>query len=131
MNVAFPIGRSILAAALILGTSATLAWLAPSYISIEMAHRLLGALLGAVVVIYSNTLPKVLAPRSLLGGSPAADQAARRFAGWSLVLGGLGYTLASLLAPIGLANVIASLLLGSALLAAVLRCFWPSHTETK
>ena len=81
MNVAFPLGRSLLAAALIIGVSAALSWLAPSYISTELSHRLLGALLGAVVVAYSNSIPKVLVARARLHCSPAQDQAARRFAG--------------------------------------------------
>ena len=122
MNVTFPLGRSVVAAALIIGASATLAWLAPSHISTEISHRLLGALLGAVVVFYSNAIPKALVSRARLRCPPAAEQAARRFAGWSLVLGGLGYMLAWLLAPIGMANLIAGVLLGAALLLAVLRC---------
>ena len=122
MNVTFQLGRSLLGAALIIAISATLSWLAPSYISTETSHRLLGALLGAVVVFYSNTIPKVLASRARSRCSPAADQAARRFAGWSLVLGGLGYMLAWLLAPIGMASLIAGALLGAGFLLAVLRC---------
>jgi hypothetical protein len=120
MSVAFPLGRSILAAAFILAASATLAWLAPTYLSTEWSHRWLGVLLGSVVVCYSNAIPKALAARSRC--SAAAEQAARRFAGWSLVLGGLGYALAWLLAPIGLANLIAGAILATALLLAVLRC---------
>ena len=122
MNVAFPFGRSLLAAALIIGVSAALAWLAPSYISTELSHRLLGALLGAVVVAYSNTIPKVLVARARLRCSPAQDQAARRFAGWSLVLGGVGYALAWLLAPIDMAAMIGGALLATALLLALVRC---------
>lgn len=122
MNAAFPLGRSLLAAALIIGASAALSWLAPSFISTELSHRLLGALLGAVVIAYSNTIPKVLAARTRLRCSPAQDQAARRFAGWSLVLGGAGYMLAWLLAPIDLAAVVGGALLATALLLAVVRC---------
>ena len=124
MNTTFPLGRSLLAAALIIAISATLSWLAPTYISRETSHRLLGALLGAVVVCYSNAIPKALASRARQRCSPAAEQAARRFAGWSLVLGGLGYMLASLLAPIAMAKLMAGAVLGTALLLAVLRCFW-------
>lgn len=70
MNVHSPLGRAVLAAALIIGISAALAWLAPAYISTETSQRLLGALLGAVVVCYSNAIPKVLASRAaaLLAG---------------------------------------------------------------
>lgn len=122
MSVAFPLGRSLLAAGVIIAASAALAWLAPVYISTELSHRLLGALLGAVVVCYANVIPKMLAPRARLRCSPAQDQAARRFAGWALVLGGAGYSLAWLLAPIGLAKLIAGAILASSLLLAALRC---------
>ena len=122
MSVAFPLGRSIVAAACILAASAVLTWLAPTYISTEWSHRLLGVLLGAVVVCYANVIPKVLAARTRSRCSAAADQAARRFAGWSLVLGGLGYALAWLLAPIGLANLLSGAILATALLLAVVRC---------
>lgn len=121
MNVAFPLARPVLAAALIIAISAALAWLSPAHISTELSHRLLGVLLGAVVVIYANAVPKALASYTRLRRSPAAEQAARRFAGWSLVLGGIGYMLAWLFAPIAIANLIAGVLLGVALLLAVLR----------
>ncbi len=120
MKTAFPLGRSLLLAALMIGISALLSWLAPAHISTELSHRLLGALLGAMVVAYANAIPKALAARTRC--APAAQQAARRFAGWILVLGGFGNMLAWLLVPIGAANLTASLILASSLLLAVLRC---------
>lgn len=122
MKVKSTLGRAVLAAALIIAVSAMLVWLAPSHVSAETSRRLLGALLGAVVVVYSNGIPKVLVSRARLRRTPAEDQAARRFAGWSLVLGGLGYMLAWLLAPIGVAGLAGGVLLGAGLLAAMLRC---------
>jgi hypothetical protein len=122
MSTAFPLGRSILAAGAIVGIAAALAWLAPAHISAELAQRLMGALLGAVVVVYANAIPKLLVARARLRCTPAQDQAARRFAGWSLVLGGAGYMLAWLLAPLAIAALLGGALLASALLIAVLRC---------
>lgn len=122
MKFAFPLGHPVLAAALIIGISAALRWLAPSHIGIELSHRFLGALLGFVVVVYANRIPKSLAAYARLRCPPAEEQAARRFAGWSLVLGGIGYMLAWLVAPTGMAGMLGGGLLGAALLAAVLRC---------
>jgi hypothetical protein len=116
------LGRALLGAALIIGISATLAWLEPLYISTEMSHRLLGAMLGAVVVVYANAIPKFLVGRARRNFSSAADQAARRFAGWSLVLGGIGYMLAWLFAPMGSAALIAGAILAGSLIAAIVRC---------
>lgn len=116
------LGRALLAAALIIGISAGLAWAAPVYISSELSHRLLGALLGAVVVIYSNAIPKVLTARARRHAAPGEEQAARRFAGWILVLGGFGYMFAWLLAPITMAALAGGAILAAALLLAVVRC---------
>jgi hypothetical protein len=113
--------RAVLAAACILGISALLAWAAPAYLDPEWGRRLGGALLGAAVVVYANAVPKALAAR-LRCTSAAADQAARRFAGWALVLGGLGYMLAWLLAPIGVAGMLGGLALGAAVTCAALGC---------
>ena len=98
-----------------------MAWAAPAYLDPEWARRLAGVLLGAIVVVYANAIPKALAAR-MRCASPAADQAARRFAGWALVLGGLGYMLAWLAAPIGMAGMIGGLALGTAVTCAALGC---------
>lgn len=113
--------RAVLAAACILGASALLAWAAPAYLDPEWARRLAGVLLGAIVVVYANAIPKALAAR-MRCASPGADQAARRFAGWALVLGGLGYMLAWLAAPIGVAGMVGGLVLGAAVTCAALGC---------
>jgi hypothetical protein len=122
MNNAFPLGRSLFAAAVVIATSAALNWAAPDYLSPEWALRLTGALLGLVVVFYANVIPKSLTSLARLRCSPAAEQAARRFAGWSLVLGGLGYMLAMLAAPLAVMHVIGGVILAVAVGAAMLRC---------
>lgn len=123
MKRAFPLGRALLAAALIIAASAALKWAAPGYLSTEWSQRLTGALLGLVVVVYANVIPKSITKLARLRCSPQAEQAARRFAGWSLVLGGLGYVLAMLFAPLAGMHLVGAALLAVGLLAAVLRCF--------
>ena len=122
MNTAFPLGRSLFAAALIIGASAALKWAAPDYLSPAWALRLTGVLLGFVVVFYANVIPKSLTRMARLHCSPAAEQAARRFAGWSLVLGGLGYMLAMLVAPLAIMHLVGGGILAVAVAAALLRC---------
>lgn len=119
MKRASPIVRSLLGAALVLGISAVLAWLTPDYLGRDMQHRLTGVLMGAIAVVYANAIPKAAIARTR--GDPAGMQAARRFAGWTLVLGGLGYIAASLLAPIEVSGMIAGLTLGTAMIVAILR----------
>ena len=122
MSSAKQLGRSVIVAAVILLASAMLAWAAPAYLSDDMARRLFGVLLGAVVVAYSNSIPKMLASRARTRCSPAQDQAARRFAGWSMVLGGLGYMLAWMFAPLSMAALLGGAALAIGLALAVLRC---------
>lgn len=130
MKAAFPLGsplgspitRALAGAAFILAASALLRWAAPEYLDAEMAARLTGVLLGFVVVVYANAIPKSLVVLARLRCNPANEQAARRFAGWSLVLGGLGYMAASLLAPLASMHLVGGAILAVALAAAILRC---------
>lgn len=118
-----PLCRAVLVASAILASAALLAWATPAHLDPEWSRRLLGALFGAVVVAYANDIPKALAARARMRCTSAgADQAARRFAGWSLVLGGLAYMLAWLLAPLDLAAMLGGLALGSAVTCAALGC---------
>jgi hypothetical protein len=125
MKRASPIVRSLLGAALVLAISAVLAWLTPEHLGREMQQRLTGALMGAIVVVYANAIPKAVFARTRC--APAIAQAARRFTGWALVLGGLGYTAASLLAPIGVSGMIAGLTLGAAVTVTASRLYWMAH----
>ncbi len=92
----------------------------PAYISVDCAARVLGVMMGALVVMYANSAPKILP--SLAGSCSAqGEQTLRRFTGWALVLGGLGYMAAWLFAPIANAPAIAMTALGVAFSAVVLR----------
>jgi len=116
-----PIGRALLVAAALLGATVALKRLAPTHLGPDTARRLLGVLLGAVVVGYANAVPKALPPFLRMRCEPVAEQAMRRFTGWSLALGGAGYAGAWAIAPLAYANVLAATLLGTALLLVVLR----------
>ena len=116
-----PIARGLLVAALILAASGALALASPEYVSDELAKRLVGIMLGVVVVVYSNAAPKALTPLALMRCDPAAEQSMRRFAGWALVLGGLGYAAVWLLAPLSNAGMLSVAVLGGALVAVVVR----------
>lgn len=93
------------------------------YIGDETGKRVIQVAIGLMVVYFSNLAPKTLEPLSE-GRDPARVQALQRFTGWALVLGGLGYALAWMVAPIEHAAIISMAILGSALLLVVARCFW-------
>jgi hypothetical protein len=117
--------RSLFGAAFTLAISAVLAWLAPDHLSHEVQRRLTGVLIGVVFVAYANGIPKAVVARTRC--APAMAQRARRFVGWTLVLGGLGYIAASLLAPIGLIGMVGGLCLGTAVTVAASRLYWMAH----
>jgi len=119
-----PISRSLITAALILVTSAALALASPTYVNADLAQRLFGVMLGAVVVLYANAIPKALIPLARMRCDPATEQGLRRFTGWALVLGGVGYAMAWLFAPMTSAWILAIALLGTALLVVLLRYAW-------
>lgn len=115
------IARALFIAAVILGGSALLKLMSPEYISEELSRRLLGVLLGVAVMLYANVIPKALTPLARMRCNPATEQSLRRFTGWSLTLGGLMYAVTWLVAPLDMAGTISIVLLGSALLLAILR----------
>lgn len=118
------IARSLIVAALLLAASATIKHLSPEYVSPQLAIRLVGVLMGGLVVFYANAIPKALTPLVRMRCDPASEQALRRFAGWSLTLGGAGYAVASLVAPAASASVIAMSLLGVSLFLVLVRLAW-------
>jgi hypothetical protein len=118
------ISRGLILAALLLGTSMAAKRLSPTYLSPDLSHRLLGVLMGAVVVIYANTVPKALAPLTQTRCDPIAAQAIRRFTGWSLVLGGTAYALAWAFAPLQIADALAVSFLGASVLLVAARVSW-------
>ena len=113
--------RALLVAGALLAASALLAWLSPEHVAADTARRVLGVLMGAVVMISANAVPKTLAPLGAGRCDAATEQALRRFAGWSLALGGAAYALAWAVAPIAHANLLAASGLGAAVLVLVVR----------
>lgn len=111
--------RALRGAALVIFVAAALRLASPEYLSPDLAIRLSGVLLGLVVIANANNVPKALPRRMPAGLNAAEEQSERRFVGWSLVLGGLGYAATWLLAPIDRANTIAGLLLAATLIIAI------------
>jgi hypothetical protein len=123
-----PLRRSLLIAAIYLLTAVVLNELRQrQFVSAETVVRLMGMLMGSVVLVSANAIPKRLVPLARLSCAPAREQTLRRFAAWALVLGGLGYTLAFALAPVAIASTLAICLLAPAALVVAgisVRCVW-------
>lgn len=122
------IRRSLSLAAIYLLTAVVLNALRQrDVVSAETAERLMGVLLGSVVIVSANAIPKRLVPLARLSCDPGREQTLRRFAGRAMVLGGLGFTLAYVLAPIAIASTLAICLLAPAVLVVAgitTRCAW-------
>lgn len=113
--------RALIVAGLFLTITAAIKLGSPEYIDAGLARRLVGVMMGAIVMLYANSVPKTLTPLAAMRCSPATEQSIRRFTGISLVLGGLGFALAWMVAPLEAANAVAGSLLAIALLAVALR----------
>ena len=116
--------RSLIMAALFVGAAYALKRLTPGYLGQELSGRLLGVLMGMVVAAYANTAPKALTPLVQMRCDPAAEQRIRRFAGWTLTLGGVAYAAAWLVAPYASAGPVATTLLAIALVLVIVRLTW-------
>ncbi|MFP5391891.1 MAG: hypothetical protein ACLGI6_10155 [Gammaproteobacteria bacterium] len=93
----------------------------------ETVVRILGVLRGLIVVVLANALPKRLVPLEDLYCDPAREQRLRRFAARVMLLGGLGYMLAYVFAPIAMVHKVAFWLLeppGLVFAAILIRCEW-------
>lgn len=86
------------------------------WIGDEFRGRSIGFFTGVYVVLLANVIPKRAGSACSLG--------IRRIGGWALVLGGLGYALASLLLPLAYANDAALLVMVIAMTYAMARVFW-------
>lgn len=128
MIVHQPLRRALWIAAIYLATSVLLDELRQHHVvSAEAAVRLMGMMMGLLVLVCANAIPKTLVPLARLSCDPAREQTLRRVAGWAGVLGGLGYTLAYALAPIAIAARLANSLLtpAVAVVAGIMTwCVW-------
>jgi len=111
INLAMLGGGLVLAVALGASIAETLALF--SLPAGEIPKRASGVILGTVFAVYANFIPKAVAP--------AAKQALLRFAGWAFVLAGLGYALSWLVLPLAIANIAATLVMGTVVVIVAVR----------
>lgn len=113
------IGRSLLFAGLFLQASIIVKSMGPGELSHEMSQRFFGFWMGVMVAYFANSIPKER-PSAACRNS-AAGQALKRFAAWSITVGGLGFALLSAFAPYEDSKPLAVSFLGACLMVVVLR----------
>ncbi|MFZ6798429.1 hypothetical protein [Undibacterium sp. Di24W] len=85
-------------------------------LDLDFGNRILGCLMGLMVCIFANRVPKQI--------SSGFRLRILRTVGWTLALGGLGYASAWLILPLNYANAIALLLLIVCSVVAILRIIY-------
>ncbi len=94
-------------------------WIEP-----DTMERAQGVMVGLVLVVCANLVPKTLEPLSAQRCKPAKKQSLQRFAGWTLVLAGLGYSIAWLVLPLEQARIPAMSIVATGLLLVLARVAW-------
>ena len=115
------VGQGLVVAGVLLQAAVIIRSLTPDSLSTEAATRISGALTGMVLIFYANAVPKTLPSWSRMRRDPRGEQALRRLVGWSLTVGGLGYTAAWMAAPIESALALSTSTLGASLMLVILR----------
>ncbi len=93
-------------------------------VELGLTRRVWGVAVGVFLVLMGNVMPKILSPLAAQRCAPSKAQSLQRFAGWSFVLGGLGYVAAWLILPLGRADTVATLFCLAAVVAVALRGGW-------
>ena len=93
-------------------------------------ERAQGVMVGLVLAVCANLVPKTLEPLSTTRCEPSRKQALQRFAGWTLVLAGLGYSIAWLVLPLDQARIPAMSIVASGLLLVLARVAWTFMTSS-
>ena len=84
--------RAIACAGAVLALSLGAAWAKElSLVNGDMTKRFVGVMLGVVLILMGNVMPKKLAPLDIQRGRAAKTQATQRFVGWLFVVAGLLY----------------------------------------
>lgn len=88
------VGSIIMALLILLGASIAIAMRDAGTIEGDLSKRFVGVIIGAVLVVMGNAMPKKLAPldcNTRCAADPIRAQRLQRFMGWTFVLAGLIY----------------------------------------
>ncbi len=87
-------------------------------------ERGMGIVMGGLLVLVGNVMPKMLKPLAEMRCDPAKLQSLQRSAGWIFVLAGLGYALSYVLLPVDRAALVSSLFAVAAIALVAPRLVW-------
>ena len=101
------------------------------FIEASTTERAMGVVTGLVLVVFANFMPKNFGPLSESRCGPGMGQNLRRFAGWTLVLAGLGYAIIWLTLPIALAHIWAKVIVASGLVLVVASVLLAAYRDAR
>ena len=123
---------AIISAALIIAAALTLNYLVSlGYIDGELARRLKGLMVGLILVVSGNFIPKMLEPLSHACCEPSKEQSLRRLAGWSFVLTGIAYSIIWLVTPLEVASILSKSVVGACVLLVMVPFAWSFVTRKR
>ena len=92
--------------------------------SAATSDRVMGVVLGLMLVVLGNGMPKALEPLSRMRCDPARVQSLQRFSGWAFVLAGLAYALSHILSSSDRARLISTGILAAVVVLVLGRLLW-------
>lgn len=120
--------RALVGAGLLLAAALALAFArSRGFMSETLSERLFGVLIGLILVVTGNAIPKKRDRHAEPNCPPSRIQRFQRFAGWTFVLGGLGYVISWVVLPLPYAGTVAMGFVAVAVLLVAPRmlwCFW-------
>jgi len=90
----------------------------------SMSDRINSAIIGLIMVIIGNSLPKTLESTDQQKCTYSTEQKLKRFAGWTFVIAGLGYSLIWMFAPIAIAGELAMYVMGLGVALIAMKFVW-------
>ena len=93
-------------------------------ISPDLGDRIVMVVVGLVLVVLNNAIPKQLAPPQASARAEALGQSVRRVFGWTMTLGGLAWAAIWAFAPMAVAKPLAIAAMVSAMAIALGYLLW-------
>ena len=116
---------SLVAAALILGISVGLKYLVSTgSLDVLVSKRIMGAIVGLVLAVWGNYMPKTLKPMSEKSCDSSRWVSLRRFAGWAFVVSGLSYSAVWIFAPMEHTRLISMTIVGFSVVLVLTLMVW-------
>lgn len=119
------IQRALMGAALLLAVSFGVKYLAANgTIDAETSKRATQAIIGLVLVVSGNSIPKKLESSCGKECVSTRTQSLQRFAGWTFVIAGLGYSAIWLTTPLPIASTLSISIVATALVLVLIPFAW-------